>query len=106
MALHNQNSWLRKFYEGTFLVKGWNARMEEILAHVPRDQESEFKKRLADLGDKIGPEWVKDNRNRRIDTQMLQHWGDKLRRCRNESSLQLKCAIEEIEVEVDRILSV
>ena len=79
--------------------------MEEILAQVPPGQESDFRERLRNLGAKIGPEWARDNRNRRIDTQMLQGWGDKLRRCRSANAEQLTCPIEEIEAEVDRILS-
>jgi hypothetical protein len=105
MVHHDPKSWLRKFYHGTFLVKGWNARMEEILAQVSTDQKAVLKNRLTDLGAKIGPEWAKENRARRIDTQMLQSWGDKLRRCRNANPEQLTVAIEEIEAEVDLILS-
>ena len=105
MAIHDPKSWLQKFYHGTLLVKGWNARMEEILARVPPDQKTVFRKRLSELGAKIGPEWAKDNRNRRIDTLMLQSWGDKLRCCRSENAQQLTCTIEEIEADVDRILS-
>jgi len=79
--------------------------MAEILQQVPAVQASEIEQRLAVLGAKIGPEWAKENRTRRIDTLMLQEWGDHLRRCRNEKPQQLLSTIQSIEEEVDRILS-
>ena len=31
MSTQEEQEWYKKFYEGTFLAKGWKGRMEEIL---------------------------------------------------------------------------
>jgi hypothetical protein len=105
MALGDEKKWLRKFYQGTFLVKGWDARMVEILEHAPDSQKAELKRRLSALGAKIGPEWAKDNRHRRIDTVTLQRWGETLREhCENDPQT-LSRVIDVIEAEIETILT-
>jgi hypothetical protein len=105
MALGEEKKWLRKFYQGTFLVKGWDARMTELLDNAPADQRAELKTRLSTLGAKIGPEWAKDNRRRRIDSAMLQRWGETLRQHRGTDSHALLQAIDTIEAEVETLLA-
>jgi len=101
----DEQEWLKKFYEGTFLVKGWTGRMKEILHDVPPEHKKETEKALACLGEKIGMEWAKDNDIRRIDSDMLQKWGEELRSVRKKGNTVLGETIRKIDSEVDKILS-
>lgn len=101
----NTQKWLRTFYEGSFLVKGWNARMQEILKNVSPENRDEIQTLLGRLGEKIGTEWAKDNRIRKIDNTHLQQWGDELRRAKEREPDDLIHAIQKIEKAADRMLA-
>lgn len=105
MNSKDEQEWLRKFYEGTFLVKGWKGRMKEILYDVSSEHKKETEKSLSNLGEKIGREWAKDNALRRIDSDMLQKWGEELRSVRKKGHAVLDETIRKIDSEVDNILS-
>lgn len=105
MNTKEEQEWLRKFYEGSFLIKGWNDRMKEILQAVPQEYKETIHKDLSRLGDKIGQEWSRDNAVRRIDTDRLKYWGDTLRAAKNKGYTVLEENIRTIEGEVDKILS-
>lgn len=104
-ANKDEQEWFRKFYEGTFLVKGWKARTKEILQAVLPDRKEEIRKSLEILGEKIGREWAKDNSVRRIDTPMLRDWGERLSAGRKEGPVALEKTIQGVETEVDKVLS-
>ncbi len=55
--------------------------------------------------EKIGREWARDNSVRRIDTSMLQQWGEELRAAKKKGPSDLDDAILDIGARVDRILS-
>ncbi len=40
MTTKREREWFRRFYDGTLLVKGWQARMDDLLNAVP-DYEKE-----------------------------------------------------------------
>lgn len=105
MGTKEEQEHFRKFYNGTFLLKGWKARMEEILGHVESADRDTVRDRLEQLGERIGREWVRDNSVRRIDTSMLQKWGDRLKSSRKKGSDSLITEIGEIEIEVGTILA-
>lgn len=106
MTTKNEDEWLRKFYNGTFLVKGWRHHMEEMLKSVPSDKKEQIGCLLDDLGRKIGTEWAKDNNIRKIDTSMLKQWGDDLRAHADKGPDSLVAKIRLINDDVDNILGV
>lgn len=105
MPTFEEENWYRKFHEGTFLVKGWRTRTEELLAQWPPTRQEELRERLQRLGEKIGREWARENQVRRIDTASLQRWGGQLSQACQHSMPQLLTMLETIEQEVDQLLS-
>lgn len=91
--------------EGALMVKGWNARTKEILKPFSEEDKPRLADQLARLGEKIGREWARENSARRIDTPMLQSWGNALLSARKEGAGVVKEKIDEIEREVDGILA-
>jgi len=104
MATKKEQEWFRKFYDGTFLVKGWKARMNELLDTIPDQDKESMGFLLAELGEKIGREWAKENRVRRVDTPMLQQWGENLRAAKRMGQEELVEEIRKIDEELDEIL--
>lgn len=105
MATKNQQEWFKKFYEGTFLIKGWKARIEEILKAFPPDKKEEMRDKLEKLGKKIGMEWARENEVRKIDTPQLQRWGDGLKKAKSKGAEALAQHIEQLNEEVDQRLA-
>ena len=105
MINKNEQEWLRKFYEGTFVIKGWNGRIKELLGSVPPENKDAIRESLEELGDKIGREWIKDNSVRRIDTEMLRKWGEFLRAAKRDGTAALEKKIRQIRAEVEEILA-
>jgi hypothetical protein len=105
MSTQEEQEWYKKFYEGTFLVKGWKGRMEEILQAVPSQNKEAIRDSLESLGEKIGREWSKENRVRRIDSAMLKQWGEALGRAKKIKPDILAQEIAKIGAEVDKILA-
>ncbi len=105
MATKDEQEWFRKFYEGTFLIQGWESRMKELLKAIPDEDREGMNKVLADLGEKIGREWAKDNNVRRIDNSMLQKWGEDLRSAKKQGAQVLAEEVRRVDAEVDGVLS-
>lgn len=105
METKREREWYRKFQEGTFLIKGWQSRKKEILDALPASGKKTTDVLLDNLGEKIGKEWARDRHVRRIDTTMLQQWGEQLRKCRNKGSDVLVAEIRKMDTEVDSILT-
>jgi len=95
----------RTFQKGTFLIKGWQARKEEVLAVLPADDRDDVASRLDRLGEKIGREWARHPRIRQIDTPMLQKWGKRLRQARTGGAGPLIAEIQNLEKYVDDMLA-
>jgi hypothetical protein len=104
MVSQDEKKWLKKFYEGTFLVKGWNDRSKELVKNFEGSQRTEMSRLLEDLGGRIGGEWVKNNSIRRIDTDMLQHWGETLKTAKAYGPQALMDQIQAIDSEIDALL--
>ena len=102
MVNKNQQEWYKKFYEGTFLVKGWKSRMNEVLKGLSPEDKGEMGQRLETLGKKIGMEWAKDNDVRRIDTAQLQRWGNDLQNASQKGGEALADQIQQLNGEVDK----
>jgi hypothetical protein len=105
MSTKNEQEWYKKFFEGTFLVKGWNARVKEVLKVVPDTDKASLEASLARVGEKIGREWSKDNQVRRIDTAMLKQWGEALASAKRVGPDRLVQEIEKIDAQVDDLLA-
>jgi len=105
MGSKDEQEWFRSFYEGTFLIKGWKSRTKELLQAVPDADSEGMSDLLANLGEKIGREWAKDNRVRRINTAMIRQWGQDLRIAKQKGPDVLGEEIRRLDAEVDNILS-
>ena len=66
MTNKDQQEWYKKFYEGTFLVKGWKSRMNEILKGLSPEDKGKMGKQLETIGKNIGMEWAKPNDVRKV----------------------------------------
>ena len=105
MVNKNQQEWYKKFYEGTFLIRGWKFRIEEILKGLLSEDQKEMGALLENLGEKIGVEWARENDVRRIDTSQLQLWGKALQKARQKSPEALVQRIRKMNQEVDQKLA-
>jgi hypothetical protein len=105
MTEKDQQEWYRKFYEGTFLIKGWKGRMNEILKGVPSEEKEEMGGLLENLGKKIGMEWARENDVRKIDTAQLQKWGKDLQNAQKKGTKALRERVRELNEEVDQLLA-
>lgn len=99
-----ERRWFKVFQEGNFLSDGWQDIAAEILTKTPPEQRQEQKKALDHLGYKIGLEWCRPNAVRKVDSSMLQEWGDILRKTARNNPKQLAKAIAYIDQEVDAVL--
>ena len=99
-----QEGWFKTFQDGNILSKGWREISAEIMTDLPPEQRSSQKVLLDDLGRKIGMEWSRPNSVRRINSRMLIHWGDELRKVAHQNPGQLAATIACINREVDSIL--
>jgi hypothetical protein len=105
MTTKNKEKWLLKFYEGSFLVKGWNHYTNEVLKIVPPDNKDHVKRLLDSLGEKIGSEWARDNKVRKINSTKLKQWGDELQKAKKQGPDAIMETIHLIESEVDSLLA-
>ena len=105
MLKNTEEERYQKFLKGTFLIKGWNARAEEILEAAPPGDRDELQSLLSKLGEKIGREWAKDLKVRKIDTAMLQKWGKQLKEANDSSADEMADSLRKIDREADTILS-
>ena len=105
MGTKREREWYRKFQEGTFFIKGWQSRKKEILEAIPANEKETVDEMLDKLGEKIGKEWARARHVRRIDTAMLQQWGERLRKSRKKRSDILVAEIRELDTKVDEIIA-
>lgn len=105
MTTKHEKEWYRKFQEGTFLIRGWQSRKKDILAAVPAAKKKEVDDLLETLGRKIGKEWAKEKHLRRIDTTMLQRWGEGLKKSKKKGPDVLLADIEKLDADVNDMLA-
>jgi len=99
-----ERQWYQRFQEGVLFFDGWSEISEELLAIFPEEEWPSRKVMMQRLGVKIGTEWAKDNKTRKIDTDMIRQWGDLLRGAFSQGSEETLAVLHQIEVEVDSIL--
>ena len=105
MGTKDEEEWFRKFYEGTFLIKGWRSRMKELLQPFSPAERDEMRGLLDNLGEKMGREWARDNKVRRVDTPLLQKWGQDLLNAKRKGPDVLAETIRILDIEVDDLLA-
>ena len=105
MGTKDEEEWFLKFYEGTFLIKGWRSRMKELLQPFSPAERDKMRGLLDNLGEKIGREWAKDNRVRRVDTPLLQKWGQDLLNAKRKGPDVLAETVQKLGTEVDDLLA-
>ena len=99
-----EKSWFKTFQEGNILSMGWQAIAAEILEKTSPEHRQDLKVSLETLGRKIGMEWCRQNRVRKVDTSMLQEWGDLLRKTAKKNPQRLVQTITFINQELDSVL--
>ncbi len=100
-----ESKWFHRFMEGGLLVDGWKDITKKVLANTPEEQRQQQRQRLELLGIKIGTEWSKDNAIRKVDTNQLMIWGEKLKQAVKKQPEQLAYVIALIDREVDSLLN-
>jgi hypothetical protein len=105
MASDEHREWIRVFFEGTWLVAGWNARTAPLFEAVPPAEVPALRARVDRLGQRIAPEWAKDNDVRRIGNGELESWGRRLVAARDRGSRGIDAELSAIEREVEQRLA-
>jgi len=70
--------WVLSFYQGNGIVGGWTSQ-QATLAKLMGDEYGTLEPRVTELGRIVAGEWAKDNKVRRIDTDLLVLWGHVLK---------------------------
>lgn len=99
-----ERKWFNTFLEGTFFADGWQEISHNILLKMDEQEREAQRSVLSRLGYKIGREWCKENKERKIDTPMLKEWGDRLQTTAEEDPQLLVEVLRDIDIEVDSIL--
>ena len=105
MYSKEEEDWFKKFQEGTLLAKGWKSRIKDILKPFRSPEKDSLHQQLEILGERIGREWSKDNSIRKIDTKMLQNWGESLVAAKDSGANSLIDEIQRVSSKVDKLLS-
>ena len=100
-----EKKWFTKFQEGTVLVQGWQQISQDILAKTPLEYQEEQRKALERLGYRIGYEWSKNNKIRKIDNKMLRQWGRMLKKTARKDPYLIKEVIDDIDQTVASLLN-
>jgi hypothetical protein len=100
-----EKKWFTRFQEGTMLVQGWQQITEDILAKTPREYQEDQRKSLELLGYRIGYEWSRNNKVRKIDNKMLRQWGRLLKKTARKDPRLIKEVIDDIDQTVASLLN-
>jgi hypothetical protein len=101
---NEEKRWFKTFHEGNFLSEGWQEITAYLLARTPEEQRQAQKAALDSLGKKIALEWCRANDVRKVDSSMLQDWGDQLKAAADENPVELPRTIAFIDQEVEAVL--
>lgn len=99
----DERQWFIKFQEGNFLVDGWQDITATILQQTPSPEKGKQKMLLAELGNKIGTEWCKNNDIRKVDNAMLKTWGKQLKSIAKKNPDYLETVLVAISNELDSL---
>jgi hypothetical protein len=97
--------WVKTFYQGNLLARGWTAQGEELAAVLKSEAgRDELRGALNALGRRIVAEWAKDNEVRKISTADVRTFADRLqeaKRADDGSGEALRKAVDEVRAVVD-----
>ncbi|CAK8713734.1 hypothetical protein GCAAIG_03070 [Candidatus Electronema halotolerans] len=99
-----EREWFETFQKGTFYARGWKDITAELLAKAPAAAKDDLRKRLEDLGFKIGREWSKNNDIRKIDNEMLKQWGSQLQQTADREPARIVQVVASLNRKVTTLL--
>jgi hypothetical protein len=101
--------WVKKFYDGDLLTRGWTRQSKEFLAVVrPERTRDELRAVVNDLGRRVAAEWSKDNGVRKINTADLLRFGKQLQEAKardDGSGSSIGAALDSVRSAVDAKLT-
>ena len=100
----DQKKWYRRFNEGVLFFDGWQNISHTIIKQYPIEKQKEVRRFIQRIGIIIGTEWSKDNAVRRIDTDQLDSWGDRLKEAVSKDNGYLTLVLAQIGDEVKTLL--
>lgn len=99
-----EKKWFQRFQEGVPLFSGWKKITQSVVEKFPENERDQRMAIMRELGVKIGSEWSRDDRIRKVDTDMLRLWGKELRLAGAENHLQIAEVMFKIEREINSLL--
>lgn len=99
-----ERKWYHRFQEGIPYFDGWKKITQAVVEKFPEHERETRLAAMQALGFKIGYEWSRDNRVRKVNTDMLKVWGRELRTAGAENHVQLAQALYKIDSEVETLL--
>ncbi|MEK6201582.1 MAG: hypothetical protein N2A40_04075 [Desulfobulbaceae bacterium] len=101
-----ERKWYHRFQEGIPLFDGWKKITRAVVEKFPEQEREKRLTAMQALGHKIGHEWSRDNRVRKVSTETLRAWGQDLRKAGSENHVQLANVLHKIESEVNVLLRI
>jgi hypothetical protein len=99
-----ERKWYHRFQEGIPCFDGWKKITQAVVEKFPEHERESRLAAMQALGFKVGYEWSRDNRVRKVNTDMLRAWGRELRKAGAENHVQLAQVLNKIDSEVDTLL--
>jgi hypothetical protein len=100
----DQLKWYQRFNEGVLFFDGWQDISQSIISQYPIERQKEVRRFIQRMGIIIGTEWSKDNDVRKIDTDQLDSWGDRLKEAANKDNGYLSLVLAQIGDEIKTLL--
>jgi len=101
-----EKKWYYRFQEGVPLFDGWKKITQAVVEKFPEHEREGRLAAMQALGFKIGYEWSRDNRVRKVSTELLRAWGKDLRQAGTQDHDQLANVLHKIDSEVNALLYV
>ena len=99
-----ERKWFHRFQEGIPCFDGWKKITQAVVEKFPEHEREKILAAMQTLGLKIGYEWSRDNRVRKVNTDMLRDWGRDLRKAGAENHVQLAKVLSKIDNEINALL--
>ena len=99
-----ERTWYHRFQEGIPFFDGWKKITQAVVEKFPEHEREKILAAMQTLGLKIGYEWSRDNRVRKVNTDMLRAWGRDLRKAGTENYVQLAKVLSKIDSEMNALL--
>ena len=99
-----ERKWYHIFQDGVPLFDGWKKITQAVVEKFPEHEREGRLAAMQALGFKIGHEWSRDNRVRKVNTEALRAWGQDLRQAGTQDHVQLADVLYKIDSEVNALL--